>query len=79
MFLLSDMKGMPLAASEMMLSMHRALPYMMMCEAVGPNGTQEQYDRLIASAKTMFGPKYYEYPERALQQIGITVVLAETE
>lgn len=75
MFDTSLMIGAPKSAQDMMLNMNRAIPFMMMCEAVGSKGNQEQYDRLIRTARNMFAPKYYEYPERALLQIGIVVDL----
>lgn len=72
-----DMIGMPADAKSMLLNMHRAPVFLLMCEAVGAEATESQRARLIRTAKNMFDPKYYEYPERALQmKLGITVTLS---
>ncbi|MEG0063093.1 MAG: hypothetical protein RR740_00670 [Pseudomonas sp.] len=71
------LKGMPARESEMMLNMHRALPFMLMCEAVGSEALPSQIERLEAKAKEMFVPKYYDYPIRAAAEYGITLNLGE--
>lgn len=72
-----NIQGMPADAKSMMLNMHRAPVFLLMCEAVGPEYSESQKIRLITKAKSMFDAKFYEYPERALLSIGITVVLSE--
>lgn len=71
-----DMIGMPADAKSMMLNMHRAPVFLLMCEAVGAEHSESQRARLIRTAKNMFDAKFYEYPERALLTIGITVALS---